>query len=183
MSEIKSTLDLVMEKTKHLSLSKDEKRQQKEREACQSLKGLIQQLYDQVITREMFNKRYNEFKTRQELHSHNLLQDQLLNFLALHQDNQLIFDLLQDICGLDPNPLINLFEEYDQSAQTLSIERRQAQKDQLLSTYQIAGSAVKPNVASDAVWIAGIKKLEKTFQDKLNQMKKQWAKTTCFFNL
>ena len=39
MTEIKSTLDLVMEKTRHLILSDEEKQEQKENEFKKKLKG------------------------------------------------------------------------------------------------------------------------------------------------
>lgn len=46
MGEIKSTLDLVMDKTRHLTLSDEEKQEQKEKEFKKNLKGPAQKFQD-----------------------------------------------------------------------------------------------------------------------------------------
>jgi hypothetical protein len=46
MAEIKSTLDLVMEKTKNLNLSNAEKQDQKNKEMESRLRGLVQKYQD-----------------------------------------------------------------------------------------------------------------------------------------
>ena len=46
MGEIKSTLDLVMDKTRHLTLSDEEKQEQKEKEFRKKLKGPAQKFQD-----------------------------------------------------------------------------------------------------------------------------------------
>jgi len=51
MAEIKSTLDLVMEKTRHLTLSDEEKQEQKEKEFNKKLKGPAQKIQDQAINK------------------------------------------------------------------------------------------------------------------------------------
>lgn len=52
MTEIKSTLDLVMEKTRHLSFSEQEKKDQHSEEFAKRIKGLIQQYQDQKLKAE-----------------------------------------------------------------------------------------------------------------------------------
>ena len=42
MGEIKSTLDLVLEKTKNLTLSSEEKEEQKQKEIEKRIKGMMQ---------------------------------------------------------------------------------------------------------------------------------------------
>ena len=52
MGEIKSTLDLVMEKTRHLTLSQKEKDGQKQIEVNKRLKGLLQKYRDNLLREE-----------------------------------------------------------------------------------------------------------------------------------
>ena len=52
MGEIKSTLDLVMEKTRHLTLSQKEKEEQKQIEVNKRLKGLLQKYQDNLLRKE-----------------------------------------------------------------------------------------------------------------------------------
>jgi len=46
MAEVKSTLELVMERTRHLTLTEDEKREQAVAEFKGSLGGLLQKVQD-----------------------------------------------------------------------------------------------------------------------------------------
>ena len=56
MGEIKSTLDLVMEKTRHLTLSQEEKEEQKHIEVDKRLKGLLQKYQDNLLKKEQLEK-------------------------------------------------------------------------------------------------------------------------------
>ena len=52
MGEIKSTLDIIMEKTKGMTMSDEEKRELKKKELSDRLKGLIQKFLDGILTYE-----------------------------------------------------------------------------------------------------------------------------------
>ena len=62
MGEIKSTLDLVMEKTKHLSLSDEEKQNQKNSEIEKRVNGLLQKCRDQILSTDELQKEYARLK-------------------------------------------------------------------------------------------------------------------------
>ena len=57
MGEIKSTLDLVMERTRHLSLSAGEKEAQQREDFEKRLQGLLQQYADSVLSVEELRER------------------------------------------------------------------------------------------------------------------------------
>ena len=88
MGEIKSTLDLVMEKTRHLTLSQEEKDSQKKVEVHKRLKGLVQKYRDNLLKKdglgkelEILNKTYNRLiiaKTR-------VFVSQYVFFLLIHR--------------------------------------------------------------------------------------------------
>jgi hypothetical protein len=52
MAEIKSTLDLVMEKTKHLSLSAEEKTEMKLQEELKKVPGYVERILDRTLNPE-----------------------------------------------------------------------------------------------------------------------------------
>ncbi len=56
MAEIKSTLDLVLEKTKHLTLSEEEKQIQRHDEFRKTLKGLIRKFADKALKMKELKK-------------------------------------------------------------------------------------------------------------------------------
>jgi hypothetical protein len=60
MGEIKSTLDLVLEKTKNLTLSSEEKETQKRKEIENRIKGMVQKYQDGILSQ-------NQLKTDYEL--------------------------------------------------------------------------------------------------------------------
>ena len=49
MAEIKSTLDLVMERTKHLTMSSEERVGQQQKDFEKKLQGVLQQYADKVL--------------------------------------------------------------------------------------------------------------------------------------
>lgn len=56
MAEIKSTLDLVMEKTKNLNLSSEEINEQTDKEIQGKLNGLLQKYKDGFLVREKLER-------------------------------------------------------------------------------------------------------------------------------
>jgi hypothetical protein len=70
MGEIKSTLDLVMEKTKNLNLSNAEKEQQKNKEIKNRLRGLVQKFQDNILDTDNLRSEYQKLKKEYGLNNH-----------------------------------------------------------------------------------------------------------------
>ena len=62
MGEIKSTLDLVLEKTKNLTLSSEEKAEQKQKEIENRIKGMMQKYQDGVLFSEQLKIDYQKLQ-------------------------------------------------------------------------------------------------------------------------
>ena len=62
MGEIKSTLDLVMERTKNLSLSDEEKQAQKQKEVESRIRGLLQKYLDGWLDKNQLKIDYESLK-------------------------------------------------------------------------------------------------------------------------
>ena len=90
MGEIKSTLDLVMEKTKHLSLSDEEKQNQKQIEVKKRINGLLQKYRDQVLSMEQLYTEYDRLKKELNLPDDTDLVNQIIDKLDLTGDNQIL---------------------------------------------------------------------------------------------
>ena len=82
MGEIKSTLDIVLEKTKHLKLSQDEKRAQKSKEFEKRLMGLLQKYLDQLLNLHQLQKELNRLKKSNFENQNKLLKLILLIFFT-----------------------------------------------------------------------------------------------------
>jgi len=83
MGEIKSTLDLVMEKTKHLSQSSEEKQAQRRKDIENRLRGMLQKYQDKVISLEHLQRDYEGLKAEFNLPNHTFLAGQVIDRLLI----------------------------------------------------------------------------------------------------
>jgi len=66
MGEIRSTLDLVMEKTRNLTLSKEEKEKQDNEELRKKLNGLLEQFQDNMLRKGELKKKLESLEECKE---------------------------------------------------------------------------------------------------------------------
>ena len=178
MSEIKSTLDLVMEKTRHLTLSQEEKEEQKRIEVKNRLKGLIQKYQDNLLRKENLEKELNSLKTTYDLNVDKMMADLLLNRLKLGRNNTLFLELLSESCGLNVKELEAIFQNFRESVKSATEERVENIKSDLVKKRFISGSAVVPNLESDKQWLSMLGDIKVRFEQILKK-----EKTTLIQNL
>ncbi|QTA85333.1 hypothetical protein [Desulfonema magnum] len=171
MGEIKSTLDLVMEKTKHLTLTEKEKTEQKYNEFRKSLKGLVQKFQDKLLNMERFNKELSILQKNYNISEKNSLLNEIFDRLDLDQDNTRLFELLNKICGLDVMKLESVFDNYQDTIRLKSQKKKDEIKENLAKKYFISGGAVVPNVDADGTWLAELQDIRNEFGLLLNQEK------------
>ncbi len=173
MGEIKSTLDLVMEKTKNLNLSDAEKQEQKNKEMESRLRGLVQKYQDKIISLEQFKAKYEGL--REDYSLQGTQHAQLLNILCarieLGKDNQVLFELLSKFAGSHIDGITSILQDFDAAIQTGAAAQRQIAKDALASVHFISGSAVVPNLDADRDWTEMANQIRATFEKSLNQAK------------
>ena len=152
MGEIKSTLDLVMEKTKNLSLSSEEKTAQKNQEIESRIRGLLQKYKDQTLNADKFEFEYQKLQKNYDRLENAHLIKEICGQIVLDEDNQALFELLEKykVSGLDG--LISVLQEFQTVRDTAAVQRRNILKDQLAKTHFVSGSAVVPNLENDDEW-------------------------------
>lgn len=171
MGEIKSTLDIVMEKTKHLTLSAEEKEQQKFDEARKIIKGLIQKYLDGRLNIEKFADELAGMQKAYGSMVNDLLRKELLGGVHVVRDNKLRLTLLSEICRIDPTGIRSILDGYKDEIKTVTQARARTLKDLLANKHSIAGSAVVPNVEMDKVWQTEVVAIHAKFDQRLNQEK------------
>ncbi len=173
MAEIKSTLDLVMEKTKNLSLSNEEKLEQKNKEIESRIRGLLQKFKDEAISFERFNSEYQVLKKEYSLMGtgNEHLIKEICDQIELAKDNQALFDLLAELKVSDFEGLSSVLQKFQIVNDTAARERRKIVKEQLAKTHFISGSAVVPNLEIDDEWREKTGQIRAEFEAKLNQAK------------
>ncbi len=167
MGEIKSTLDLVMEKTRHLTLSQEEKEEQKHIEVNQRLQGLLQKYQENLLKKEHLEKELDSLRKAYDLNVDKMLSRMLLDSLKLGHKNESLLELLNEICSLDVSRLEALFNDFRDAVGFASEKRIKEVKADLEEKRFISGSAVVPNLETDNELILTVKKIKDKFDQIL----------------
>ena len=167
MGEIKSTLDLVMEKTRHLTLSQEEREKQKYIEVNKRLKGLMQKYQDNLLKKEHLEKELNSLSKTYDLMVNEMLSRMLLDSLKLGRKNESFLELLSKICGLDVSRLETVFHDFRDAVGFASEKRRIEIKADLAKKRFISGTAVVPNLETDNELIVTVKEIKDKFDQIL----------------
>ena len=154
MGEIKSTLDLVLEKTKNLTLSSEEKETQKQKEIQNRIKGMVQKYQDGILSKSQLITDYELLKKDYAISQNHSLVAEVTKRIEPDQDNQPLLGLLQECCSIDTATIETIIENFRTEYVTASQNRIEQLKEDLAQRYNIRGSAVQPNldgvVAADA---------------------------------
>ena len=171
MGEIKSTLDLVLEKTKHLTQSSDEKQAQIRKDIEIRINGLLQKYQDGVVSKEQLQRDYEALKTEFNLSENNILANEVIDRLDPDLDNRVLLEVLEDCCHLDLGGIKGAINDHRDAYLTAAQNRMARLKEDLAQKYFISGSAVVPNLEADEQWRREAQVLNSAFEQKLNQEK------------
>ncbi|MBW2028424.1 MAG: hypothetical protein JRH06_04290 [Deltaproteobacteria bacterium] len=151
MGEIKSTLEIIMEKTKGLTMSDEERAAYKEQEATRKIKGLVQKYAYRAIDLGSLRVELVPLEKEYPGRLKKMLLQETLPRIEMDEDNEPIFELLEKVLGLDTGPMRKALEE---ARQSLDMKRVSLEKAMLerLEEKGISGSAVLPNISADKAW-------------------------------
>jgi len=170
MAEIKSTLDLVME-TKNLSLSDEEKQAQKQKEVESRIRGLLQKYQDGWLNKDQAKTDYESLKKDLALSDDNAMLNEIISRLDYNRDNQALLELLAECCRVNPTALEAIINDCRRAHHAAAGERKAQLKENLARTHAISGTAVVPNLETDAQWRREEAALRSRFEGLLNQAK------------
>lgn len=181
VGEIKSTLDLVMEKTRHLTLSPEERKSQEKEENLKTIRGWIARYQDGKLTRQKVVEFVRSQKHGESQSAMDILKSELIHGIELQTDTEALFELLKSVW---PEALIDIKPIKDQFADaiaTASEKHRQQISDQLEREYGISGSAVVVNFEADSHWKQAEAEIVAAFFERLQQTKGQLLKNLPVF--
>lgn len=166
MGEIKSTLDIVLEKTKNLKLSSEEMKAQKNKEIEMRVKGLLQKYLDGMLSLEKFNNDFIKLRSVYDLAGDAILINEIVTRLKLDEDNQTLLGLLKTF-GIASTALESVFSDYQNAYQSAAQSRIEQLKNQLATNHSISGPAVVPNLNADEQWRKDVQGIRIRFEEKL----------------
>jgi hypothetical protein len=171
MAEIKSTLDLVLEKTKNLTLSSEEKAAQRRKEIENRIKGLLQKYQDGLLSKSELTADYKVLKKDLNMSKDDAFFNEMIGRLEPTQDNRPLLELMPECCGIDPTAIEEIIENFRSTYLAAEKARKAGVKEDLAQKYNISGSAVLPNLDADEQWLREARQLRAGFEDQLNRFK------------
>ncbi len=179
MGEIKSALELAMERSRKYAVSDEEREKIKEKEILQKATGLFHRYKENLLPlHEMAREieRADE-KTRQRVKE--ILLSHCLVALSLAEDPERLFRLIEFIKDQSLHDMKEKFqilltayhEEVEKARKMASLQLAEALKKE-----GICGDAVVPNVEGDNHWKKVLDELNHSYRGKLEEIKKALKK-------
>lgn len=171
MGEIKSTLDLVMEKTKNLNLSDEERQAHKNKKIQSRLSVLLQKFKDQLIGLDQFQSEYQRLRGEYSLAQDKHLIKAVCQQIELGEDNQPLLELLSRFTDSSLEGIASVLKEFDTRIEAAARKQAQILTDKLAREHFISGSAVVPNLEIDEAWRKKAGEIRAQFEQRLNNEK------------
>jgi hypothetical protein len=168
MGEIKSTLDIIMEKTKGLTVTEEEKETFRKKETEGKVRGLLQRFLDGFIDPERLKNEIGDLGEKRYGMAREALVRECMGLMDPGQDNTRLLNALENAVGLDIAPIQKIIVDYNRDLEQQKTDRQQdLQKN--LEGLGISGSAVVPNIHADQEWIRYLSEMKKGFQEKIEK--------------
>jgi len=169
MSEIKSTIDLVMERTRDLTMTEEERRAALTNEWTGKARGWIQKYLDERIDERTLKGNLSAAE-KEVPHFKELMKKELLDFLKLDADNDRILSLFEDLLGVSKDPIEGLMKDFLGEIEK-ERENREEAVQQELAGRGVSGSAVVANAARDKSWTLYLEEEKQRFSSALKEIK------------
>ena len=169
MGEIKSTLDIIMEKTKGLTMSEEEKEAFRKKETEGKVRGFLQRFLDGFIDAERLKHEIVSLGEKRYAVAKEALIRECMGHMEPGADNTILLDALENAAGLDIAPIKKIILDYNQDLEQQKMDRKQVlQKN--LEGLGISGSAVIPNIHADQEWIRHLSEMNNGFQERIENI-------------
>ena len=165
MGEIKSTLDLVFEKTKNLTMSDEEKLSLARENLDKKVQALCNRYLDNFIPLTRLKDEMEKIASNDRELAYNCLKKYLFSRFDLDSDNSLIVSALSEINRFDVALLKNLQEKYNlekEETKTILTEKSLL----ALKERGVSGSAVGVNFDTIPEWTEFLKALCNRYQEQ-----------------
>jgi hypothetical protein len=165
MAEIKSTLDIIMEKTKGMTMTEAERAQLRREEWAGKIKGWVQKYLDNLINLETLRSELKKEGKERYFELQKILKREILNRIEPDTDNSDLFKVLEDVLDIrreSPERAINRFQEEVALERASKLESLKSR----LSQMGISGSAVIPNLNNNTQW-------NRYYQERKNDFRKE----------
>jgi hypothetical protein len=169
MAEIKSTLDIIMEKAKKLTVTEEEKRDFKRHELEGKVRGLVQRYLDSFIDLDRLKAELALLQREGKETVRELIEEDVLGRIQLGQNNDPLLDMLSKTIGTNTGLLKDLLNQFEERMDREKENREKILKEELRKR-GISGSAVIPNLDGDEKWLRMVSEFHQLFKEKMKEL-------------
>ncbi len=176
MGEIKSTLDLALERTRKITISEKEREEIKHRETVQKAESLFHRYREGHLSLTELAKEIRKMEKSAAAHVKAVLVSQWVDRLSLSEEGE---RFLEGINSLKSRPMDEVTKQFrsllSESQTARETLRRQVETEMLevLKREGICGSAVHPRVEGSQGWKEGTARLDRLFKARLSEIQEQ----------
>jgi len=168
MAEIKSTRDLIMERTKHLTMTDEEKRALHLRELRGKIKGWVQKCIHGTMDISRLQEEIEQEKTKEPELLPGLSQE-LLDRIDPDGENDVLFHILESVVHRDTAAMREIIDQFRTELAEKAREKTDKTKNDLAQR-SISGSAVAPNLNRDPEWKRDREALKAFYIDRIHSV-------------
>jgi hypothetical protein len=166
MGEIRSTLDIIMEKTKGLTMTAEERVAIQRNEIEGKIRGLVQRYLDGALDLERLREEITTMGGDKQGMAMESLKEECKH-LDPEGDPFPYLKILETVLKVDTGPVKRVISDYHQEMdqRKRSWEGRAIEQ---LHRKAISGSAVVPNLRADPAWLDVVSKEKLAFHERLS---------------
>jgi len=168
MSEIKSTLDIIMEKAKKFSVTEEEKQGFKRQELEGKVKGLVQKTIDGILDFERFQVELAALQAKDKDLVDPILKDEIVGRLEVGANSETLLKLLEYAAGPASPAVRGVLGDFEKKAD----KQKESHRNALLDEFKrkgVSGSAVLPNLDADPEWLRMRSDLRRQLQEEIRE--------------
>jgi hypothetical protein len=175
MAEIKSAIELAMERTKGLRLSQEEMEKLKEEEIQSKAHSLVNRYLEVDFHLREVERELDRVDPTQRQYLEKLFIQYLSEAIDLDRDNDLIFQGFESFRVGSKGSIQEMKDLIQSYQEGKGREYSKTEKD-LLSKFErlgISGSAVQPKVEGSPEWEEALSKFKPAFEENLQSLKEK----------
>jgi hypothetical protein len=169
MAEIKSTLDIIMEKAKKFSVTEEERQGFKRQELEGKIKGLVQKTIDGILDSQRFQVEVTALQAKDKDLVDQVLKEELVTRLELEENSQELLKMLEYVAGSASSGVRKVLADFEKKGE----KQKEIRRKTLLESFQkkgISGSAIVPNLNADPQWLRARSETRLQLQEEIRKI-------------
>jgi ElaB/YqjD/DUF883 family membrane-anchored ribosome-binding protein len=176
VADIKSTLELAMERTKKITISKEEREEIKQKESLQKMNALFHRYMEGHLPLNEILRKIERMDEKTKPMAKEILLSQWMDALSLNEEDEKLLSGIEAVKGKDIDEVRekfhHLLSQYRKEREKIKQEVR-AQSEEALRREGIYGSAVEPNLEGSQPLEKELGNLDQLYRIKLKEIKEQ----------